>query len=160
MRVRALSLGLVLSLSLLLVACGGGGTASPVMAQATAFSLNGKYLFSDSGAVVSGGVLQDIFDDLGTLTADGNGRITSGSDVETDVAFGRCQQSLTGNYTVSSTDGTGTVTLTSTPLPGQACSSAGPSTTTLNVIVNQGGTAVVFVSASSTNFFSGTAVKQ
>jgi hypothetical protein len=83
-----------------------------ITATCTNASLNGSYHYLFTGTVVSGSSTVS-YAELGTLTLDGNGNITSGSST-TSTAGVIAQTSFTGTYSVqSSCSGTGTWTANS-----------------------------------------------
>lgn len=99
-----------------LAGCGGngGGTTGPVAPPSGSFSksnLNGTYVFSVSGVDVNGYP----FALAGTLTANGQGQISSGAIDINNAEFSAPQGdvSATGNYTVQ-VDGRGTANLSAT----------------------------------------------
>jgi hypothetical protein len=111
----------VLGVSALLAACGGGNdtnqskTATPTVAQ-----LSGTYTFSASGTDPADG---DYFV-AGSLNADGKGGLSGiedlnlGSGVDSQVPFtGTYQVDSGGNVTATLSDGTGTPTVLTFPVP-------------------------------------------
>lgn len=114
MSLRArLGLSIFLSALAILTGCGGngGGTTNPVAPPSGSFSnsnFNGTYIFSVSGVDVNGAP----FALAGSLTANGQGQITSGAIDINNAEFSAPQGdvSATGKYSVQ-VDGRGQVTL-------------------------------------------------
>src|SRR5579862_1168850 len=105
-----------------LTGCGGngGGTTNPVAPPSGSFSnsnFNGTYVFSVSGVDFNGAP----FALAGTLTANGQGQVTSGAIDINNAEFSATQGdvSTTGNYSVQ-VDGRGQATLNATTQYGSA----------------------------------------
>jgi hypothetical protein len=106
---------------------GSGGTthAAPLFSNA---NVMGGYGFVGTGAQSEGGALPnlDIFAN-GVFTADGNGKVTSGSLVEVSDTLTNptvCTFNLSGTYSINA-DGTGGATITLSPTTGQPPGGAG-----------------------------------
>lgn len=146
-------------LSLMLLAgCGASGFGStssglpPVSAQSNYSNASITGTYSVNISVLNNGYL---FTDLGTLSLDGNGHITSGN-VTIDNGSLSCTASVTGTYNLqSNASGTATVALTASN-PG--C--AGPASIQLSVEAAQQGETVMFAETDGQQVLSGTAVKQ
>jgi hypothetical protein len=119
---RSFRLFLVIGISVVVTACGGGGSSmqssstTPTVAQ-----LSGSYAFSANGSDPADGS----YFVAGSFTADGKGAISGiedlnlGSGVDSQVPFtGTYQVDSGGNVLATLSDGTGTPTVMTFPIPG------------------------------------------
>jgi hypothetical protein len=109
-RKRIAALGLVLASLAALSACSGGINVPtiPVVHAAPSpnnSTLQGTYIFSFSGFEGANYLVA-----VGTITFDGNGGITAGSQTRTEQGGFQHTFTLSGNYAVNS-DGTGTISM-------------------------------------------------
>jgi hypothetical protein len=150
-------------LLLILSACSsgsGGQNSGTVLAQSgyTNASVTGTYAFSIVAPYNGGGAF---YDEVGTITFDGNGHITGGSGTAYFAAtpsVSCASTNLNGTYSVQ-TSGAGSGTLSST-VTGTGCS-GGLSSLPIEFQVAGGGATVEFGSAAGgTQVFAGSAAKQ
>jgi hypothetical protein len=150
-------------LLLVLSACSsgssGGQNSGTVLAQSgyTNASLTGTYAFSIVAPFNGGG---PFYDEVGTITFDGNGHITGGSGTAyfTGTPSACTSTNLSGTYSVQ-TSGAGNGTLSDT-LSGTGCI-GGLISLPIAFQVASSGTTIEFGSAAgSTQIFAGSAVKQ
>ena len=149
---------------LVLNACSSGSSgnqsSSTVFAQSgyTNASLTGTYAFSIVAPYSGGGAF---YDEVGTITFDGNGHITSGSGTAYFAAtpsVSCVSSNFNGTYSIQ-TSGAGSGTLSST-VSGTGCS-GGLSTLPIAFQVAASGATVEFGSAAGgTQVFAGSATKQ
>jgi hypothetical protein len=152
----------VLLVSTLSIAgCSGGSstqTTGVVLAQSgySNASLSGTYAFQIVSPYNGGG---PFYDEIGTITFDGNGKIISGSGAAyLALTTASCTYSnFTGTYSIQSS-GTGSGTLSNTT-SGSGCGN-GFSGLPISFAVAGSGATVEFASASSTAIFAGSAAKQ
>ena len=147
---------------LILGACSSGSSnqgTSIVLAQSgyTNASLTGTYAFSIVAPYNGGGAF---YDEVGTITFDGNGHITGGGGT---AYFGASSTScastnLTGTYSVQ-TSGAGSGTLSST-VSGNGCSGGLSSLPILFQVAASGSTVEFGSAAGTTQIFAGSATKQ
>jgi hypothetical protein len=109
---KKLLLGLTVGLVISALACGSnGGSFVPVKGPFSTASLSGSYTYVLQGIDTSG----NPFTEGGVFTADGNGKITSGTDdFNQNGQFG--SNPITGKYQIIP-DGSGTITFTLTNVP-------------------------------------------
>jgi hypothetical protein len=148
-------------LLLILSACSGSGgqNSGTVLAQSgyTNASVTGTYAFSIVAPYNGSG---PFYDEIGTITFDGNGHITGGSGTAyfATSSTSCASTNLTGNYSVQ-TSGAGSGTLSST-VTGTGCT-GGLSSLPIAFQVAASGATVEFGSAAgSTQIFAGSATKQ
>lgn len=105
-------LGATLGLVISALACGSnGGSFVPVKGSFSTASLSGSYTYALQGIDING----NQFTEGGVFTADGNGKITSGTDdFNQSGQFG--SNPITGIYQIIP-DGSGTITFTLTSVP-------------------------------------------
>lgn len=101
-------LGLIIALVISTLACGSNGSFVPVKGPFSNATLSGSYTYALQGIDVNG----NPFAEAGVFTADGNGKITSGTDDFNQTGqFG--SNPVTGVYQIIP-DGSGTITFTLT----------------------------------------------
>jgi hypothetical protein len=144
--------------------CGNSGGLSnivtPVQAQTgySIASITGTYSLSLASPTNNSG--NGFAEAIGSFTADGAGKISSGTLVERfGGATAVCTLAFPGTYSLqSNASGTATLTVTSTLTSGSGgCPNA---TLTFNIYAGQSGASLLFNETDSSGLFSGNATKQ
>jgi hypothetical protein len=107
-------LGATLGLVILAVGCGSNGSFVPVKGSFSKASLSGSYTYILEGIIDNNGI-DTPFSEAGVFTADGNGKITSGTD-DFNQGGQAASNPITGTYQIIP-DGSGTITFTLTNVP-------------------------------------------
>jgi hypothetical protein len=156
-----LALSLFLCTALAFTGCSSSGSGSgnvidPPPVQAATYStasITGTY-----GVNFFAANAKNVYTSIGTMVADGAGKITAGA--LTEYAGGTpCTVSFTGTYTLTS-DASGTASLITTPSGTAGCAAPTTGTLTLALQAGQQGQTLLFNESDGVALATGTAVRQ